>query len=117
MRKLLLLGTTALVLTFSAANARATAPSDEAALVALSQKMRMAFAGDQSLDGGSSFTNEGGAEGPVLVRREVRRSFPEDLATAGRNIALLVISGLVFGLGAVGTKALWMSDDTERASD
>ena len=33
-----------------------------------------------------------------------------------RNVVLLAIASLVFGLGAIGAKALWILDDTQSSS-
>jgi len=118
MRRSLPLATTVLVLAFGAVGAHAFTPKDQTALVAPNQRAQtqQAQTADpfaRSTEGRSAFTNDSGDQAPFVESHKVGRTSREDLASFMRNVFVLGITSLVFGLGAVGAKALWMSDDTE----
>jgi hypothetical protein len=116
MRRALLLGTTVLVLALGAASARAAAPNDQAAPVALTQHAPATCTSAELVEGRSAFTYDNGDPALVAGRREVGQTFREDLMILIRNVILLGITSLVFGLGAIGAKALWIWDDTQSSS-
>jgi hypothetical protein len=114
MRRQLLLGITALFLALSAAGAHATPAVDQANLIALNQQAQGAIPGAALIEGRSAYDN--GDEAPAVERREVGHAFRESPAIIVRNVMLLAVAGLVFGLGAAGAKALWVLDDTEASA-
>ena len=111
MRKSLLFGVIAiaLVLALGAANALAAPPSNQSVFAARNQQAQAAFAGVALVEGRSAYAAGSGDQDQVAERRE-------DLAVLMRSVILLGIAGLVFGLSAVGAKALWVLDETESAS-
>ena len=113
MRKLLLFGTTSLILIFGATSAHAT-PYDPVANFALNQQALMADANPPLIEGRSAFTGDADERAPAVERAFVGRTFRQEIEIM-RNVALLAAAGLVFGLGAIGAKALWISDPTESA--
>jgi len=115
MRALLLLGTIGLGLSFSAGGAYA-APGSYQPLTSFSDISQQGQSGDplaQLIEGRSAFTNDSIHRVAVPERYGVDHTFRNDLAIFIRNVILLGLTSLIFGLGAVGVKALWMLDNTE----
>jgi len=109
MRRSLLLPAALLILAMGVASA--SAASDPMAF-ALDQQPSAAFAGAASVAGRAAI----GDRPRAAQHREAVQTFREDLTRAMRNVALLGIASLIFGLGAAGAKALWILDDAESTS-
>ena len=116
MRKSLLLGITALFLVLSAVGANAVTPADQASLVALNQQAQAAYPGVVPVEGRAAVAYEDSDQARIGERRESSRAFREGPGGLVGEIIMLGIAGLVFGLGAVGAKALWVLDETEATS-
>jgi hypothetical protein len=116
MRRSLLFGAALLALASGVVSARAGAPNDEAAFAALNQPAPAVSANAGLIERRAAFTYDNADQAHVAERREDGQTSRESLAISIRNVILLGIAGLVFGLGAAGVKALWILDDTESSS-
>ncbi|MGA2793974.1 MAG: hypothetical protein ABSE69_10635 [Roseiarcus sp.] len=103
MRRLLLLGTIGLVVTFGAVSAHVI--PNQAALVAPSQLSQTAFASAQSIESRSTLTNDGEDRATAAELHWVGQTFGEDVVIFVRDVTLLGIATLFLGLGAVCVKA------------
>ncbi len=113
MRKLLVLGTIVLFVSFGSAGAQALSPSEQAAYAALSQQLQSANPAAQLVVGRTDFAYDNGVQAPAAARDGDSRTFGKDVKTIALSAILLGIAGLVFGLSSVGVKALWVVDQTE----
>jgi len=103
MRRLLLLGTIGLVVTFGAVSAHAM--PNQAALVAPSQLVQTATAGAQSIESLSTLTNDGEDRVTATELHWVGQTFGEDVVIFMRDVTLVGIATLFLGLGGVCIKA------------
>jgi hypothetical protein len=116
MRRWLLVGTAVFVLALGAAGAGGVTLSPETAVVGLSQFAPAACASAKLAEGRAAFTDDNDDQARLAGDRRVGQTFREDLVILARNVVLLAVTSLVFGLGAIGAKALWMLDDTQSSS-
>ncbi len=103
MRRLLLFGTTALVLSLGAVSAEAI--PHQAALVTPHQIAQLAFTSAQLIENRSTLTNDGEDQPAIVELRWAGQTFGEDVVIFVRDITLLSIATLFLGLGAVCVKA------------
>jgi len=103
MRRLLLLGTIGLVLTFGAVSAQAI--PKQAALVVPGQLAQTGFTSAQSIESRSTLTNDGEDQASIVEFHWVGQTFGENVVIFVRDVTLLGIASLIFGLGAVCVKA------------
>ena len=113
MRKSLLVGATALFLSFGVVGAHAMPPTDQAAFASLNQQVQEVFAGAGMIEGRAAFVSDNSDVTGSVEHRGVEPTFRQNIATMTRDFVLLALTGLVLGLGAVGAKALWVLDDSE----
>jgi hypothetical protein len=113
MRKLLLLGTTVLFVSFGAIGAKALSPNEQAADAAVSQRLQTANPAAPLIAERADFAYDSGVQAVVVGRDWDGGTFRKDIKTIGLSAVLLGIAGLVFGLSSVGVKALWVVDQTE----
>jgi len=111
-----LFATAVFVLALGAAGARAAAANPEPTVVGLSQFAPTACASAKLAEGRAAFTDDNGDQAHAAEGRRAGRTFRENLMMLARNVVLLAIASLVFGLGAIGAKALWILDDTQSSS-
>jgi hypothetical protein len=115
MRALLLLGTIGLGLSFSAIGACAASAGYQAvtAFSTISQQVQSVDPLAHLIEGRSAFTSD--SDGRVLATESHSFSgtLREDVGKFVGNAILLGVVALVFGLSAVGAKALWVLDPTE----
>jgi hypothetical protein len=114
-RRTLLLGTTILILSLSAAGALAMPTGGTAARVAYDE---------QSADiRGLTWSGETQFSAPPVFREAAMQSSASDAGSGRKDIVpllraalLLGIAGMAVGFGAVGVKSLWVAEESEYAA-
>lgn len=108
MRKLFLVGTSVLLLSFGASSAKAFTPYDQSAYTALSQQ---AYAADPVIERVEELpvVYESGAYAGAPGGKSVLAAIEAFL----RNAALLAVSAFVVAVGAVGVRTIWLREQME----